>query len=193
MIEAEQQTMPRQGRPGRRPEPTPASELSHLTLDELRAYRSELGAEETRVSYWRRVVQARLDTAAGASAASAPRLQDVLASHRAESDRLARVAVHPTTARHPLPPLPDLAALWDLEVASGEDADGSVGTGSGSARRDELMRRLADAERELSAYRRGLHERLDRATGELIWRYRVDPATALSALPRSSGGHATVA
>lgn len=189
MIEAEQQTGPRQdGRPGRRPEPTPASELSHLSLDELRAYRSELGAEETRVSYWRRVVQARLDTAAGIDAASDHRLQEVLASHRADSARLARVAVHPTTARHPQPPLPDLAELWELEVAVAAAPDPAA-----AVRRDELMRRLADAEQELSAYRRRLHERLDRATGELIWRYRVDPSRALTALPRAGAGHATVA
>ena len=51
---------------------------------------------------------------------------------------------------------------------------------------DDLMgmvTRLRDAERELSAYRRSLHERLDAATGELISRYRDEPALALKALP----------
>ena len=43
--------------------------------------------------------------------------------------------------------------------------------------------RLTDAEHELSSYRRSLHERLDAATGELISRYRDEPALALQALP----------
>ena len=35
----------------------------------------------------------------------------------------------------------------------------------------------------LATYRRSLHERLDAATGELISRYRDQPALALKALP----------
>jgi hypothetical protein len=46
-----------------------------------------------------------------------------------------------------------------------------------------MVTRLSDAERELSSYRRSLHERLDAATGELISRYRDQPALALQALP----------
>jgi hypothetical protein len=46
-----------------------------------------------------------------------------------------------------------------------------------------LIARLTDAEKELSTYRRSLHERLDAATGELISRYRDQPALALKALP----------
>ena len=52
------------GRPrGRRPSAVP--HFAHLALDALRAYRQELLAEERRVSYWRRILQARLDTARG--------------------------------------------------------------------------------------------------------------------------------
>jgi hypothetical protein len=40
------------------------------------------------------------------------------------------------------------------------------------------------AERQLTTYRRALHERIDEATGELISRYRDDPAQALSILPQ---------
>jgi hypothetical protein len=46
-----------------------------------------------------------------------------------------------------------------------------------------MITRLTDAEKELSTYRRSLHERLDAATGELISRYRDEPALALQALP----------
>ena len=55
------------------------------------------------------------------------------------------------------------------------------------------LARLADAEHQLSAYRRGLHERLDAATGELIARYREEPALALRALPLPRGERVGVA
>lgn len=35
--------------------------LAHLDLDALREYRQELITEESRVSYWRRILQARID------------------------------------------------------------------------------------------------------------------------------------
>ena len=41
------------------PERSPA--FAHLSLDGLRAYRRALTTEEGRVSYWRRIIQARLD------------------------------------------------------------------------------------------------------------------------------------
>jgi hypothetical protein len=47
----------------------------------------------------------------------------------------------------------------------------------------EALARLHSAERQLTDYRRALHERIDEATGELIARYRDDPASALTALP----------
>ena len=65
---------------------------------------------------------------------------------------------------------------------------------SGSARgAPRSASRLADAEHELSAYRRGLHERLDAATGELIARYREEPSLALRALPLPPDSEAGVA
>ncbi|MDH3958288.1 MAG: hypothetical protein OEU98_02310, partial [Actinomycetota bacterium] len=47
-----------------KPPPTPPEvdpAYSALTLDGLRDLRRELGDEESRVSYWRRIVQARID------------------------------------------------------------------------------------------------------------------------------------
>src|SRR5690242_5398148 len=41
--------------------PERSPEFAHLSLDGLRAYRAALTAEEGRVSYWRRIIQARLD------------------------------------------------------------------------------------------------------------------------------------
>ncbi len=44
------------------------------------------------------------------------------------------------------------------------------------------LERLGAAERPLTPYRRGLHERIDEATAELIVRYRDEPPRALDIL-----------
>ena len=41
--------------------PQLSDEFSHLSLPALRDYRQTLGQEENRVSYWRRLIQARMD------------------------------------------------------------------------------------------------------------------------------------
>jgi len=153
----------------------PAERVAHLVpleLDVLRDYRQELITEEARVSYWRRILQARIDTSVGDTAGDRDgrRLRSVLTQHQESSRRLAVLPVHDPAA---LPPLPDLTALWETEGSDDVEA----------------LTRLAAAEAELSAYRRSLHERLDDATSELIARYREEPGLALRALPvpRSSG------
>jgi hypothetical protein len=140
-----------------------------LDLDALRSYRQELVVEESRVSYWRRILQARLDTALGENGERTPvaRLQSVLTQHQESSRRLAVLDVHDAVS---VPPLPNLAVLWESSSDLGTDDAG-------------MVPRLADAEVELSSYRRSLHERLDDATSELIARYRETPALALRALP----------
>lgn len=149
-----------------RPEPARVPELAHLTLDGLRAYRGDLMAEETRVSYWRRIMQARLDAAIrDDDHAALRRLGSVHATHQVHSRR---IAMHPVQPPDGAPPLPDLAVLWDSPV---EGAD------------EQMIARLTRAEQELSSYRRSLHQRIDTATAELIARYREDPSLALSALP----------
>ena len=154
--------------PRSRPRPQDAPELAHLTLTELRAYRQELVTEEIRVSYWRRILQARLDLIIGDDDATAlRRLGSVLTEHEIYSRRLAVQQMHTPGGA---PPLPDLGMLWDTSQL-GDDDDGAV------------VSRLADAEHQLSSYRRSLHLRLDAATGELIARYHDEPSLALSALP----------
>ena len=156
-----------------RPTPRHAPELAHLTLAELRVHRQELVTEEIRVSYWRRILQARLDLIIGDDDTTAlRRLGGVLTEHEIHSKRLAVQQLHVPGGA---PPLPDLGALWDTSLL-GEDDEGAVVT------------RLAEAEHQLSAYRRSLHLRLDAATGELIARYHDDPALALTALPLRPGG-----
>ena len=160
---------------GRSHVPRRAPELAHLTLDELRSYRDELVTEETRVSYWRRIVQARLDLVIDEDPAALGRLQTVLGEHASYSQRLALLSVHPADCT---PPLPDLAILWEQPLGSVDDPDGRA------------LARLAEAERQLSSYRRSLHRRLDSATEDLIARYRENPTLALTALPHwpAAGG-----
>lgn len=154
--------------------PERSDDFAHLSLDGLRAYRRALTTEENRVSYWRRIVQARLDIVrAGEPSAhmnvSVESLRGVFAEARVDSGRKALLRVLPADD---IPPLPDLEALWAAESIPGNEAQ---------SRR--LLRELSNAESQLSAYRTALHRRIAAATGELIARYREQPELCLSALP----------
>lgn len=164
---AEHSTTKTSGR--RRPEPQRLPQLAHLSLTELRDYREELAGEETRVSYWRRILQGRHDLILQRNDPIAHgRLRAVLADHTAASRHLAVQHLDPADIA---PPLPELAELWDeLDVGC-------------PAEREVLLARLTDAEERLSTYRTSLHRRIDAATAELIARYREQPKLALGALP----------
>jgi len=151
--------------------PDPDPDFDHLALEDLREMRARLTEEETRVSYWRRIVQARLDvlrtTEQGHDRVAdlGVALADAQSSHR----RLAHFSVEPVEG---LPPLPDLAELWSRLLDPTDEHSMAV-----------LEEQLSDAEHRLSEYRNELHRRLDRVTGELIARYRQEPLLALAALP----------
>lgn len=149
--------------------PVRTDEHAHLSLDELRTYRTTLSQEESRVSYWRRILQARLDLLRAGTEADSSALRPVLTDARVGAGRRALVEIMPFDD---VPPLPDLAGLWDrlvdptdAEAVAALDAD------------------LAEAEQQLSEYRSALHQRIGAATGELIARYRDEPTLCLSALP----------
>jgi hypothetical protein len=154
------------------PVPVRSPEFDHLDLERLREYRKALTAEETRISYWRRLVQARLDLTTlgvGPDHIRLDQLQMALSETRVGLGRLAHLSAEPSESQ---PPLPDLGGLWSRDVATDDPAA------------LELMRdELQAAESQLSAFRAALHDRLDRATTELIARYREDPTLALRALP----------
>jgi hypothetical protein len=151
--------------------PERSADFAHLPLVGLRQYRRALTQEESRVSYWRRILQARLDMvrASESAPATVETLRPVLTEARVSGGRRALVEVVPMDD---IPPLPNLEALWDRDVVPGDDAHN-----------DELVRDLVRAEAQLSAYRAALHRRLSAATTELIARYREDPSQCLSALP----------
>lgn len=152
--------------------PERSAEFAHLSLDGLRHYRAALSTEENRVSYWRRILQARLDVVravdTGASTATED-LTGVFAETRIGGTRMALLTIVPVDD---MPPLPDLAQLWAREPR----ADDSTWNAA-------LSHDLTKAESQLSAYRTALHRRLAAATSELIARYREEPDLCLTVLP----------
>jgi hypothetical protein len=165
---------PRSRKGAPRPVPQRGDAYAHLSLDGVRAYRRALTEEENRVSYWRRILQARLDVVrsgvhGGAREVDQAALRPLLTDERVGAGRRALVEVVPVDD---IPPLPQLEALWERRVDPG-DSQGTL----------DLERDLARAERDLSDYRAALHHRIADATGELIARYREQPSLCLSALP----------
>lgn len=155
-------------RRGPRPLPERVPDLTHLSLAELRAMRAELAAEENRVSYWRRLVQARADVLRQARDVSVDRLRDVLSGQQVVPGRTAYVTA---SGADLLPPLPGLEAVWT--AVDPDDAPA----------RAALVETLLEMDVQLSAYRRTLHERIDAATKDLVARYAADPRLCLVALP----------
>ena len=162
-------TAPPPRKPAARPTPERTEEHAHLTLPELREYRKVLSAEESRVSYWRRILQARLDLLLSGSHGDSDTLRPVLTDQRVGAGRRALVEITPVDD---IPPLPDLAGLWDRFVDLNDEAGVAA-----------LAEDLSEAERQLSDYRSVLHRRIGAATSELIARYREEPTLCLSALP----------
>ncbi|HET7387954.1 MAG TPA: hypothetical protein VFJ19_14965 [Nocardioidaceae bacterium] len=151
---------------------TSTVDWSDLSLAELRGYRGRLTQEEERVSYWRRLVHARLDMLAAEADHERPLHLDELVRVLGDTGSgRSRSALLRVAAADPLPELPALEEMWMSEV---DPADHDAVA--------EATQRLHDAETKLTDYRRALHRRLDEATAELIVRYRRDPASALVAL-----------
>jgi hypothetical protein len=151
----------------------PSPHLAEVDLPSLRTYRQRLTGEEEKASYWRRLVHARIAVLQAESntegTLSLDELVRVLGETGSGETRKALLHVRPAD---PLPDLPLLADMWVVHI----DPHDSAAVG-------EALERLDSAERQLTDYRRALHERIDEATSELIARYRDDPASALTALP----------
>lgn len=161
--------------PADRTVPERSVEFAHLDLAGLRAYRKNLDAEEHRVSYWRRLIQARLDLLRTNSdgLSQFDHLQGAFAEDRPARGRTALLTVLPD---NDIPPIPDLQSLWNQAVDIND-----------AAACHELAQELSFAEFQLSTYRQALHRRLARATDELIARYHEDPLQCLVALPLKAG------
>lgn len=143
------------------------------TLLELREMRNGLTKEEGNVSYWRRILQARVDLMrkrADAKQVSVPQLAGILTEAQSSHRRVQALSIETCES---LAPLPNLAELWTRPVPLN------------GTKRQELFDALYEAEHALSQYRHELHRRIDMATAELIARYQDNPDLALTALRAS--------
>lgn len=140
-------------------------------LAALRALRRTLREEERQVSYWRRLVQGRLDLARAALAGDQPSIEKLTATASGQRPDPFRAGaprrspsfanfVNGTQDRK----LAALAAAWDTPIPW-DDRE----------RLRDVEATLAEIERELSRRRHDLHERIDACTAELVDRYRRDP------------------
>jgi hypothetical protein len=160
----------------------PSRDVASLSLPELRTYRRHLADEEERISYWRRLVHARLDVLEAEAFHERPlRLEELIRVLGDTGSGRSRSALDRVRAADPLPELPVLADMWVTEMNPADADEVEAATA-----------RLRDAERQLTDYRTALHDRIDKATTELIERYRREPTAALAAMDkphrRSHGG-----
>ncbi|HEX9342342.1 MAG TPA: hypothetical protein VF995_01840 [Actinomycetota bacterium] len=134
----------------------------------LRALREALREEERQVSYWRRLVQGRLDLARTALAGGEP-TAEFLAITAATRERPSETRARRSPAftgslrGRESPPVGDLGRLWETPMPWDDTEQLTAMTNA-----------LAEAETALSLYRRTLHQRIDACTAELVGRYRRD-------------------
>lgn len=149
--------------------------LAGYDMDSLLDHRTEVREREEQLSYWRRVVQGRLDLLDARLDPARPvdeTLAHVLGTQGQSSQRIAHVSV-----RH-VPPMLELATAdraWDLASSS---ADVCL--------LQHARHRLALAERWLSSQRAAVIRELDAATAELTARLSDDPRDYLLSVERRS-------
>lgn len=155
------------------PQATPQT-LAAMELATLRGYRKLLTEEEEKVSYWRRLVQFRVnlinEQKKSAEVLSAQELIRSLGSTGSGHRRLQLLSVD---AQEELPQLPGIDELWTAAI----DPSDEEGT-------RRLLEELTSVERRLSEYRARLHTRIDAATAELISRYKANPDLSLDLFPQ---------
>lgn len=143
--------------------------LRDLALDDVRRLRQQLTDEEGRVSYWRRLFQARMDMLNGADSADTGDVRRVLEDASSAPRRWQALGLHPADIDTTMP---EAQQLWSRVVDLSDDRQ-----------RNAYMALLMQMETSLSRNRRALHQQIDAVTNELIARYRANPSLALTALP----------
>jgi hypothetical protein len=148
-----------------------------LTVTEVSDLRGDLLALEERSGYWVRMLRARIrqlaETSGRVDAHGARPLEAARQAHLI----LEQLDVAPAPA---VEPLPDLVALWQVPVVAGDE--------TGVRRlRLELEAALGQVEEFVAE----VHRRRERATRELVARYRDRPELALLPITRVLLAHAT--
>lgn len=160
-------------------EPT-SEDLSTLDLEALRSFRNIAREEEDRVSYWRRLVQFRIDTLDKQKGVEEVPLRDLIKSLGATGTGARRKQLLTIAAHETMPELPELKEAWTAAV---DPTDIEEVT--------RVRAALSEAEQRLSRYRTALHKRIDLATDELVERYRQDPALCLGLLDTFFGAESS--
>ena len=173
--------------------------IDGFEMTELRERRQACQEVETSLSYFRRLIQGRLDIVhaeitrreTGGEASDLgdliERLPSILAEHAGPVGTSAPTGgagapggSGPLSGRGPLPEViaPDDVSELSRQLDAVVDADRLA---SLPASTDEEVRRVADQltdlERTVSAQRRGLHERIDALQDEIVRRYKSGEAT----------------
>lgn len=150
----------------------PTTPLADLGIDALRAYRNSLNEEESKASYWRRLVQHRLNLISRERSEGHLPIEDLIRALGETGTGARRQQLLSVEAAEELPQLPGLDELWtrDPDLTDREALE-------------TLVAELQKAEQQLSKYRNGLHERIDAATSELVSRYKADPSLCLDLFP----------
>ena len=143
--------------------------LRDLSLDDLRQLRHQLTDEEGRVSYWRRLFQARMDMLKDADEVDTQDVRRVLQDASSAPRRWQALGLHPADIDTTMP---EAHQLWSRVVDLHDEHQ-----------RVAYMDLLQQMEIALSRNRRALHQQIDAVTAELIARYRANPALALTVLP----------
>ncbi len=166
-------------------DPSFLDDLEKRTMAQLRQARSELQEAEGAISYVRRVVQGRLDIVAaerqrraggsdgGGAADILEQLPGILADSGSRSSNRLLSQLDP----------------GDMAAALVADLDRSIDPAQLTdlpALSDEVLAELTDSmaviERQLSANRRAVHDRIDRFQAELVRRYQSGEASVDSLL-----------
>jgi hypothetical protein len=160
----------REGAPTAATTPIDVDDPAALSLEQLRAVRQTLQAEDDAVSFTRRVAQARLDLV---SAEAERRLADTTGP---ASENLREILSRQLTGGDPRPPRPT-EDLSDHPVAVElEELCRTHGFGRLDELDDDelvvLRDRIAEFEARVSADRQARYGRLDALSAELVARYR---------------------
>lgn len=143
--------------------------LRDLSLDDLRQLRHRLTDEESRVSYWRRLFQARMDMLNDTDEVDTHDVRRVLQDASTAPRRWQALGLHPADIDTTMP---EARQLWSRVVDLQDESQ-----------RVAYLALLQQMETSLSRNRRALHQQIDAVTAELIARYRANPTLALTALP----------
>lgn len=150
----------------------PATPLHQLQIQELRDYRKSLTAEEQQASYWRRIIQQRLNIINKERTEGHMPIEQLIRALGETGSGQRRQQLLSVEAAEELPQLPGLNELWTRDPDL-NDREGLK----------ELVAELQKVEEQLSEYRAGVLVRLNAATDELISRYKTDPALVLDYFP----------